>query len=158
MKQISAIKGDGKIVISIEKSETYKILNTNNIGKADEPIIHNFTSKENLEELFNRSEIIVSRAGYTNIMDLAILGKKALLIPVPNQLEQEYLAQYNREKEHFYSVMQDEMNLERDITKALNFPGIRSKCTTMDSVENIMRVIFSGEKYDTGWRVSGERN
>ncbi|WP_430404461.1 hypothetical protein [Fluviicola sp.] len=38
------------------------------------------------------SETIVSRNGYSTLMDLEFLKKKAILIPTPGQLEQEYLA------------------------------------------------------------------
>jgi len=35
---------------------------------------------------------VISRSGYTTIMDLAVLEKKAYFIPTPGQNEQEYLA------------------------------------------------------------------
>lgn len=38
------------------------------------------------------SETIVSRNGYSTLMDLQFLNKKAILIPTQGQLEQEYLA------------------------------------------------------------------
>lgn len=38
------------------------------------------------------AETIVSRNGYTTLMDLQFLNKKAILTPTPGQLEQEYLA------------------------------------------------------------------
>lgn len=46
------------------------------------------------QELFSRARIVISRAGYTTVMDLAEHGKRALVIPTPNQTEQEYLAYY----------------------------------------------------------------
>nr|WP_294860878.1 hypothetical protein [uncultured Fluviicola sp.] len=39
------------------------------------------------------AETIVSRNGYSTLMDLQFLDKKAILIPTPGQLEQEYLAE-----------------------------------------------------------------
>lgn len=39
------------------------------------------------------AETIVSRNGYSTLMDLQFLNKKAVLIPTPGQLEQEYLAE-----------------------------------------------------------------
>ncbi|MGB3344339.1 MAG: glycosyltransferase [Aequorivita sp.] len=54
--------------------------------------IVNFMTTEELEETINKSEIIISRSGYTTIMDLTVLGKKAFFIPTPGQYEQEYLA------------------------------------------------------------------
>jgi len=38
------------------------------------------------------AETIISRNGYSTLMDLKFLDKKAILIPTPGQLEQEYLA------------------------------------------------------------------
>ncbi|MBT0606853.1 glycosyltransferase [Aequorivita echinoideorum] len=54
--------------------------------------IVNFMQSKELEKAINESEIVVSRSGYTTIMDLAALGKKAFFIPTPGQYEQEYLA------------------------------------------------------------------
>jgi UDP-N-acetylglucosamine:LPS N-acetylglucosamine transferase len=45
-----------------------------------------------LEQTFNESELVLCRSGYTTVMDLAKLGKKAFFIPTPGQFEQEYLA------------------------------------------------------------------
>ena len=41
---------------------------------------------------------IISRSGYSTIMDLHILGVSAHFIPTPNQPEQEYLAEYSRQR------------------------------------------------------------
>lgn len=39
------------------------------------------------------AETLISRNGYSTLMDLQFLKKKAVLIPTPGQLEQEYLAE-----------------------------------------------------------------
>ena len=52
----------------------------------------NFMTSKALETAINQSKIVISRSGYTTIMDLATLGKKAFFIPTPGQYEQEYLA------------------------------------------------------------------
>ncbi|MNW08839.1 hypothetical protein D3C71_2056980 [compost metagenome] len=39
------------------------------------------------------AETIISRNGYSTLMDLQFLNKKAVLIPTSGQLEQEYLAE-----------------------------------------------------------------
>jgi len=54
--------------------------------------IYNFMTSFELEKAINSSKLILSRSGYTTIMDLAKLGKKAFFIPTPGQYEQEYLA------------------------------------------------------------------
>jgi len=44
------------------------------------------------DEAIAAAEYIVSRNGYSTLMDLTVLRKKAILIPTPGQLEQLYLA------------------------------------------------------------------
>jgi len=48
-------------------------------------------------------------------MDLTALGKRALLIPTPNQNEQEYLAKYHSKKGSFIIQNQKSMNLKEGI-------------------------------------------
>lgn len=45
-----------------------------------------------LETILNQSAKVLSRAGYTTLMELYKLQKKSVLIPTPGQFEQEYLA------------------------------------------------------------------
>nr|WP_256259905.1 glycosyltransferase [Winogradskyella luteola] len=55
--------------------------------------IYNFMTSQELEIALNESEMVLSRSGYTSIMDYAKLEKKAFLIPTPGQFEQEYLSE-----------------------------------------------------------------
>jgi len=50
------------------------------------------TSSEMKEVIIN-SDLIITRAGYSVLMELISLNRSALLIPTPGQTEQEYLAQ-----------------------------------------------------------------
>lgn len=61
--------------------------------------------------------LVICRSGYSSIMDLMALGKKAILIPTPGQTEQEYLAEYLKKKGYFYSQKQRMF----DISRALIF-------------------------------------
>jgi uncharacterized protein (TIGR00661 family) len=54
---------------------------------------YNFMNTRQLEQTFSESEMVLCRSGYTTIMDLAKLEKKAFFIPTPGQFEQEYLAE-----------------------------------------------------------------
>ena len=57
-----------------------------------------------LDELFNQSETVISRAGYSTLMDLNAKGKKAILVPTPGQAEQLYLADLHKKKENWLFV------------------------------------------------------
>jgi predicted glycosyltransferase len=48
-------------------------------------------SSEELNQLVACASVVIARPGYSTLMDIAVLGKKALLIPTPGQTEQEYL-------------------------------------------------------------------
>ena len=54
--------------------------------------IVNYMTSRALQEAINSAKLVISRSGYTTILDLANLGKKAFFIPTPGQAEQEYLA------------------------------------------------------------------
>jgi len=69
-------------------NEEIKIKNTKNIQ------FINFLNQAELQKAINESEIVIARSGYSTIMDLAVLNKKAFFIPTPGQTEQEYLAEH----------------------------------------------------------------
>ena len=68
---------------------------------------YNFMQTTQLEKTFNESEIVLCRSGYTTVMDLAKLEKKALFIPTPGQFEQEYLAKKYENEGVLPKVRQD---------------------------------------------------
>lgn len=53
---------------------------------------YNYMTSTELEVAVNESKFIIARSGYTTIMDLAKMNKKAFFIPTSGQFEQEYLA------------------------------------------------------------------
>lgn len=56
------------------------------------------------------SKMIVCRSGYSTLMDLHALSRKALLIPTPGQTEQEYLAQHFGSKFGFAACEQKKLS------------------------------------------------
>ncbi|WP_411893257.1 glycosyltransferase [Winogradskyella sp. A2] len=74
--------------------------------------IYNFMTSNDLEKAINESALVLSRSGYTTIMDLAKLEKKAFFIPTPGQFEQEYLAKKLSEERIIPSCNQDEFKVD----------------------------------------------
>jgi hypothetical protein len=74
--------------------------------------VYNFMTSTELEIAINESDLILSRSGYTTIMDLAKLDKKAFFIPTPGQFEQEYLAKKFTKDRVAPSVAQDEFDIK----------------------------------------------
>lgn len=77
--------------------------------------IINHLKTQELQKVLNQSNHIISRAGYSSIMDFAAMGRKAILVPTPGQSEQEYLAKYLDEKKWFYKQSQNDLNIKRAI-------------------------------------------
>jgi hypothetical protein len=72
-----------------------------------------------LEQLMNESSHIVCRSGYSTLMELNAIQKKALLIPTSGQYEQEYLAEYWAEKFNFPTANENEIST-KDFVDYLN--------------------------------------
>jgi predicted glycosyltransferase len=85
--------------------------------------IVSYMTTQDLNKAIAQSGVIVSRSGYTTLMDLAVLEKKAILIPTPGQTEQEYLAQYFHEKKIFFSQRQKDFNLDIALEKVKDYTG-----------------------------------
>ena len=56
---------------------------------------------------------VISRSGYTSLMELHVLKKKAILIPTPGQIEQQYLAKYWNEQFHYPTCKQNDLNAKK---------------------------------------------
>jgi uncharacterized protein (TIGR00661 family) len=59
------------------------------------------------QQLFSRAQFVVTRGGYTTIMDLVELGIPGHLLPTEGQVEQEYLAEYLQAKNLFTATSFD---------------------------------------------------
>lgn len=64
-----------------------------------------------LAEHMSNAQLIVSRSGYTTLMDLVALGRSALVIPTPGQAEQEYLGTLHEQTGRFLVQRQNNIDL-----------------------------------------------
>ena len=87
--------------------------------------IVNYLTSEVLEKAINSCEFVISRSGYTSILDLAALEKKAFFIPTPGQMEQEYLAERLHKKGIAPYATQDTFTL-KNLTKIAAYKGFTS--------------------------------
>ena len=96
---------------------------------------------KDLFKAFQKSEFIVSRPGYSTIMDLAAMGKKAVFIPTPGQTEQEYLAQGFYETKTHYTMRQDQIDLTTALEKIKGFKAMKSGSDPSLLAERIRHLI-----------------
>lgn len=90
-----------------------KVAPEQTIMKSGNITSYNFMKTDDLEQAFNESELVLCRSGYTTIMDLAQLGKKAFFIPTPGQYEQEYLAKKLKKELLVPYAKQNKFRIER---------------------------------------------
>jgi len=126
IEQITLLKKKILIIQGITEKNEHKKISEN------VEMVSHLTSEELQKEIL-ASEIILSRPGYSTIMDLAVLGKKAIFVPTPGQTEQEYLAKYFSEKKIAYSVSQKAFDLNTSLNESKKYSGF---------TEN-----YSGEKF-----------
>ena len=88
--------------------------------------IYNYLNSFELNEVINKSALVLSRSGYSTIMDLAKLGKKAFFIPTPGQYEQEYLAKHLENLGITPYVKQQNFKLQ-DLEKIKQYKGFKSR-------------------------------
>lgn len=76
-----------------------------------------FLDSAGMKEAVMKSDMVVCRSGYSTVMDMLVLGKRAVLIPTPGQTEQEYLGRWLSEKGWFRVV--SEKDFDPDILTQL---------------------------------------
>ena len=94
------------------------------------PLIHvpkqlqviDLAQSESLHQLMATANVIICRSGYSTLMDLAVLNKKALLIPTPAQTEQVYLANWWTNMGFGIAVAQSNLSLEADLARVIALP------------------------------------
>lgn len=91
--------------------------------------MHNHLSSNLLNQVMNNSRFIISRSGYSTVMDMMRLGKQCIFIPTPGQSEQEYLAAYLSQKKMCVSYSQNNFYLQKALQEAgkLSPPQFRTE-------------------------------
>ena len=99
--------------------------NEQKISQEGNVTFYNYMNSKELEIAFNESDLIICRSGYTTIMDLAFLGKKAFFIPTPGQYEQEYLAKKLKSENIVPSCKQEKFKIEK-LDKVSMYRGLQT--------------------------------
>lgn len=139
IEQAKTLKGRKVFVLGDNSNKNVREIKKFNIK------IYPSVNKKLRNELLNRANIVISRTGYTTIMDLIELNKNAILFPTPNQTEQEYLSEYLRDNSSFVICKdQDNFNLKelvKKINKKFKIKQRPLNIQTKDSLKKIERHI-----------------
>lgn len=78
-----------------------------------------FSNTEATAHYLEAAAVILCRSGYSTLMDLSALGKKAILIPTPGQTEQIYLAQRAEKQGWAVTLTQSALNDASNLQQAI---------------------------------------
>lgn len=106
---------------------------------ADNVEVVSYLTSKDLNDVLMASKVLVSRSGYSSIMDLAGLGKKAILIPTPGQTEQEYLADRLSNQNLFVAQQQDAIDLDNGIRQLSRTTGLRHGTFPTDNYKTLLK-------------------
>jgi hypothetical protein len=134
LSQVSGLKGN--IVVAAANPDAP------HMRKEGGVTIYGFLQPHEQAAMMNRAKCIVTRSGYTTLMEVCELGiEKALLIPTPGHTEQEYLADFHAESGAFARASQHKLDLVKDVGRAMACTGWRCPWTTGQTIKNVIRVI-----------------
>ncbi|MGB5242942.1 MAG: glycosyltransferase [Lutimonas sp.] len=128
---------DGKVLIVqgvVEQEQKSELFNSIEIV--------NFMLKEELEAAILRSELVISRSGYTTLMDLNALRSRAFFVPTPGQLEQVFLANHMRKQGIANFSFQKNFNLNK-LKESSDSQGFPIKKTSNKNSEKILFDVFN---------------
>jgi uncharacterized protein (TIGR00661 family) len=81
---------------------------------------YNHLDTESLFKKIDEAEIVITRSGYTSVMELLPLSKKCIFIPTPGQAEQEYLAKFHMQSGRALYFAQNKFSLKTAISQGKN--------------------------------------
>jgi uncharacterized protein (TIGR00661 family) len=112
IEQLSALDENTVIVLGDVTDKTDERLN-------DSTRVIGYLTSRALNDLVNRSKIIIARSGYSTIMDLYTMKKQAILVPTPGQTEQIYLANRMATRSQFVIQSQKQINIPLALEKLI---------------------------------------
>ena len=100
-------------------SASHKLENTRNVH------FENHLASAQLSQAISSAKLVVCRSGYSSVMDLLKMDKKAILIPTPGQTEQLYLGKELADKNWFVTQKQEALQLKTAIQLCLSETQVR---------------------------------
>ena len=109
-----------KAVLVLGKTEENKEEEIGNLK-----VISHLNAKSLNQQMVN-ANVVISRSGYSTVMDIAKLHKKAIFVPTPGQTEQLYLAKYFYDKNRAFAMHQKELDIQHALQKVEHVTPLKS--------------------------------
>ncbi len=137
LRQVQKLPGEKIVLLGRPQDNFEKKLDRDTTVKS-------YVSFEEKNLLMNRAKFIISRSGYTTMMEMAELDKKhGLFTPTPGQTEQEYLSEYYEKQRWFNSKSQYGLDLLKDVEKAMEYKGFPAMPKTNDNVNRLYNEVLA---------------
>jgi UDP:flavonoid glycosyltransferase YjiC (YdhE family) len=108
---------EGRIVVALGRPEKkYSI----RMGNAR---IYSYLNRQQIADYMRCADFIISRSGYTTIMEMVELKKNGVFVPTPGQIEQEFLARYYLQQGWCFSMPQHKFDLITAVQQGKKYPG-----------------------------------
>jgi UDP-N-acetylglucosamine:LPS N-acetylglucosamine transferase len=91
-----------------------------------------------LNQKVNEASFVISRCGYSTVMDLAVLKKKSILVPTPGQTEQEELARHLMKNNFAFFVWQNKFRLKNALNLAQEFNYQIQKISAQNQLDDVL--------------------
>ncbi len=98
----------------------------------------NHLPSQELQAAIEASTLVLARSGYTTVMDLYFLEKKAIFIPTPGQTEQEYLAKQLTARGIAFSMEQKDFDLQKALAESKVYTGFQRNESHQSLLEEIL--------------------
>jgi uncharacterized protein (TIGR00661 family) len=109
-----------KAVLVLGKTEENKEEEIGNLR-----VISHLNAKSLNQQMIN-ANVVISRSGYSTVMDIAKLHKKAIFVPTPGQTEQLYLAKYFYDKNRAFAMHQKELDIQYALEKVEHISPLKN--------------------------------
>jgi glycosyl transferase family 28 len=132
---IDTFKNTSKKVLLVQG----KIDSHQKINRQNSIDIYNYMTQNQLQQSISESNVIIARSGYSTVMDLAVMGKKAFFIPTPSQTEQLYLAM-NLERQKVAPFALQHQFKKEALHKVDFYNGFTTEANTSEKIEEALAV------------------
>lgn len=139
---------ENKIIEQLKETEFRSIVICGRQGRGRHRVNKNVEVAESagtteLQGIIEASDLILCRSGYSTLMDLIRLRKKAILVPTPGQTEQEYLACRMMDKGIAFSMSQQDLHVQAAVNEARNYLGFGTFCNDESLLDDAVADLLS---------------
>jgi uncharacterized protein (TIGR00661 family) len=128
----------------------------------NDTLIKSHAGRNEMADLMNRAKFVITRSGYTTVMELAEIEKREILfVPTPGQTEQEYLSAYYEDMGWIHSAQQHNLDLVGAVAHARTMKGFPPMSGSDDNVRRLYDRVIEGylphpkHYYDLGGQRQG---